>query len=134
MNHVAGGDEDQIFPLAQHLVSADFECVFLLVEHFGIGAERALRERSEPTCQLLGFIDRGTTMVRVEYVGPAQIDGSDDRLLEATLRQDEPAPAPGSVRLAAATRIVPVAMTSPSRTRFASTGSIGGNSSQFWGK
>ncbi len=83
---------------------------------------------SKHAAQLLGFIDRGTTMVRVEYVGPAQIDGSDDRLLEATLRQDEPAPAPGSIRLAAATRIVPVAMTSPSRTRFASTGSIGGSS------
>ena len=79
---------------------------------------------SKHAAQLLGFIDRGTTMVRVEYVGPAQIDGSDDRLLEATLRQDEPAPAPGSVRLAAATRIVPVAMTAPSQARFASTGSI----------
>jgi rare lipoprotein A len=82
---------------------------------------------SKHAAQLLGFIDRGTTMVRVEYVGPAQLDGSDDRLLEATLRQDEPAPAPGSVRLAAATRIVPVAMTVPSHTRIASTGSIGGS-------
>jgi len=83
---------------------------------------------SRHAAQLLGFIDRGTTMVRVEYVGPAQLDGSDDRLLEATLRQDESAPAPGSsVKLAAATRIVPVAMTvAPYRTRVASTGSIGG--------
>ena len=68
---------------------------------------------SKHAAELLGFIDRGTTTVRVEYVGPAQLDGSDDRLLEATLRQDEPAPVPGSVRLAAATRIVPVAMTVP---------------------
>jgi rare lipoprotein A len=79
---------------------------------------------SKHAAQLLGFIDKGTTMVRVEYVGPAQIDGSDDRLLEATLRQDEPAPPPGSVRLAAATRIVPAAMTAPSHARIASTGSI----------
>lgn len=64
-------------------------------------------------------------MVRVEYVGPAQLDGSDDRLLEATLRQDEPAPLPGAVKLAAATRIVPLAMTVPSHARVASTGSIG---------
>ena len=81
---------------------------------------------SKRAAQLLGFIDRGTTRVRVEYVGPAQIDGSDDRLLEATLRQDEPAPVPGSVKFAAATRIVPVAMTVPPHTRVASTGSIGG--------
>jgi rare lipoprotein A (peptidoglycan hydrolase) len=80
---------------------------------------------SKHAAELLGFISRGTTRVRVEYVGPAQLNGSDDRLLEATLRQDEPAPAPGaSVKLAAATRIVPMAMTLPPRTRVASTGSI----------
>jgi rare lipoprotein A len=81
---------------------------------------------SKHAAQLLGFIDRGTTHVKVEYVGPAQIEGSDDRLLEATLRQDEPAPAPGSAKFAAATRIVPVAMTVGPRTRVASTGSIAG--------
>ncbi|MGA7432924.1 MAG: septal ring lytic transglycosylase RlpA family protein [Xanthobacteraceae bacterium] len=80
---------------------------------------------SKHAAELLGFIDRGTTTVRVEYVGPAQLDGSDDRLLEATLRQDEPAPVPGAVKLAAATRIVPLAMTVPSHARVASTGSIG---------
>jgi rare lipoprotein A len=70
---------------------------------------------------LLGFTERGTAMVRVEYVGPAQLEGSDDRLLEATLRQNEPAPSPDSIRLAA-TRIVPVSMTMPParNTRLAS--------------
>ncbi len=88
-------------------------------------AANRILDVSKHAAQLLGFIDRGTTMVRVEYVGPAQLDGSDDRLLEATLRQDEPAPVPGAVKLAAATRIVPLAMTVPSRARIASTGSIG---------
>jgi rare lipoprotein A len=71
--------------------------------------------------RLLGFTDRGTAMVRVEYVGPAQLEGSDDRLLEATLRQNEPAPSPDSIRLAA-TRIVPASMTMPPprNTRLAS--------------
>jgi hypothetical protein len=45
--------------------------------------------------------------------------GSDDRVLEATLRQDEPAPAPGTINVAAL-RIVPAAMTAPPRTRLAS--------------
>jgi hypothetical protein len=59
--------------------------------------------------------------VRVEYVAAAPVEGSDDRLLEATLRQDEPAPAPGAVKLAA-TRIVPIAMTTPPpRMRLAGT-------------
>jgi rare lipoprotein A len=63
----------------------------------------------------------GTAWVRVEYVAAAPVEGSDDRVLEATLRQDEPAPAPGAVKLAA-TRIVPISMTTPStRTRLAST-------------
>jgi rare lipoprotein A len=78
---------------------------------------------SKHAASLLGFIQSGTTRVRVEYVGPAQLEGSNDKLLEATLRQDEPAPAPGSEKFAAATRIVPAAMTMP-HTRVASTGSL----------
>jgi rare lipoprotein A len=77
---------------------------------------------SRRAAHLLGFTVSGTAWVRVEYAAAAPVEGSDDRLLEATLRQDEPAPAPGAVKLAA-TRIVPISMTtSPSaRTRFAST-------------
>jgi rare lipoprotein A len=74
---------------------------------------------SKRAAYLLGFTTSGTAWVRVEYVGPAPVDGSDDRLLEATLRQDEPAPAPGTVKVAAM-RIVPATMTSPQRSRLAS--------------
>jgi rare lipoprotein A len=74
---------------------------------------------SKRAAYLLGFTVSGTAWVRVEYVGAAPIEGSDDRVLEATLRQDEPAPAPGTTKLAAL-RIVPVAMTTPPRTRLAS--------------
>jgi rare lipoprotein A len=71
--------------------------------------------------QLLGFRIAGTAWVKVEYVGPAPIEGSDDRMLEATLRLDEPAPAPNSLRLAAA-RITPAVWRSSStrNTRLAS--------------
>src|SRR6201987_3052395 len=67
---------------------------------------------SQRAAYLLGFTVSGTAWVRVEYVGPAPIEGSDDRVLEASLRQDEPAPARGTTKLAAL-RIVPVAMTGP---------------------
>src|SRR3974390_1337213 len=68
---------------------------------------------------LLGFTVSGTAWVRAEYVGPAPIEGSDDRVLEATLRLDEPAPAAATNKLAAL-HIVPVAMTTAPRTRLAS--------------
>jgi rare lipoprotein A len=62
---------------------------------------------SAKAARLLGFRNAGTAWVRVEYVGRAPIEGSDDRILAATLRQDEPAPAPSSVRLAAAAPLIP---------------------------
>jgi rare lipoprotein A len=56
---------------------------------------------SKRASKLLGFYSRGTTPVRVEYAGRAPLEGSDDRILAATLRENEPAPLPGTVRLAA---------------------------------
>lgn len=51
--------------------------------------------------QLLGFYNHGTAPVKVEYVGPAPLQGSDDRVLASTLRENGPAPSPHAVRLAA---------------------------------
>jgi rare lipoprotein A len=45
--------------------------------------------------------------VRVEYVGRAPLEGSDDRLLMATLRTGAPAPAPSLVQVASARPFVP---------------------------
>lgn len=49
---------------------------------------------SHKSAQLLGFKDNGVAKVRVEYIGRAALEGSDDSRLMATLRQGEPAPAP----------------------------------------
>jgi rare lipoprotein A len=57
---------------------------------------------SVKTAILLGFYTSGVAPVRLEYVGPAPLEGSDDGMLIATLRQGEPAPAPSLVRLASA--------------------------------
>jgi len=40
--------------------------------------------------KLLGFYDKGLARVRVEYVGPASLAGSDDRKLATTLRFGQP--------------------------------------------
>jgi rare lipoprotein A len=57
--------------------------------------------------QLLGFHQNGVARVRVEYVGPAPLEGSDDRKLMATLREGTPAPAPSMVMVAAARPFLP---------------------------
>ncbi len=56
---------------------------------------------------LLGFKHKGTERVRVEYVGRAKIEGSDDQQLAATLRENSPAPAPSQVRIARQQPFVP---------------------------
>ena len=78
---------------------------------------------STRAAHLLDFHNRGTAWVRVDYVGRAPIEGSDDRILAATLRQDEPAPPPGGIKLAA-TPLVPATWAAPpARARFASAAS-----------
>jgi rare lipoprotein A len=56
---------------------------------------------------LLGFYGSGLAPVRVEYMGTAPLEGSDDRMLMATLREGEPAPPPSLVRVASAKSFVP---------------------------
>jgi rare lipoprotein A len=55
---------------------------------------------SARAADMLGFRGHGVARVRVEYVGPAPIQGTDDRILAATLREGAPAPAPPSVMIA----------------------------------
>jgi len=55
---------------------------------------------SSRAADMLGFRHKGTARVRVEYVSPAKIEGSDDIQLAATLRDNAPAPAPSQVRIA----------------------------------
>ncbi len=62
---------------------------------------------SGKAAELLGFSNRGLARVRVEYVGAAPLEGSDDRRLMATLRDGEPAPAPSNVMLASARPFLP---------------------------
>jgi peptidoglycan lytic transglycosylase len=69
---------------------------------------------SKRTAELLGFHGHGVARVRVEYVGGAPLEGSDDRRLMATLREGVPAPAPSTVMVASARPFVPgIASRSP---------------------
>ncbi len=62
---------------------------------------------SNRAAELLEFKGYGVARVRVEYVGRAPLEGSDDRQLVATLRTGEPAPSPSTVRVASARPFVP---------------------------
>jgi rare lipoprotein A len=62
---------------------------------------------SNKAAELLEFKGNGIARVRVEYVGRAPLEGSDDRQLIATLRTGEPAPSPSVVRVASARSFVP---------------------------
>ena len=54
------------------------------------------------TAKALEFYGNGLATVRVEYLGRAPLEGSDDRMLMATLREGSPAPAPSRVMIASA--------------------------------
>ena len=67
---------------------------------------------SQKAADLLGFKSRGTARVRVEYAGRAPLEGSDDRKLMATLRQNGDAPMPsagGGIQLASNGAALPTA-------------------------
>jgi rare lipoprotein A len=69
----------------------------------------------------LDFYGKGLARVRVEYVGRAPLEGSDDAMLLATLREGGPAPAPSKVMIASAKPFLPAG--SESRLASASAGS-----------
>jgi len=72
---------------------------------------------SNKASELLDFKGNGVAKVRVEYVGRAPLEGSDDRQLLATLRTGVPAPAPSMVRVASAKPFVPEMPSSAGRIR-----------------
>jgi rare lipoprotein A len=70
-------------------------------------ANNRLIDVSHKAAELLDFKGVGVARVRVEYVGRAPLEGSDDGRLVATLRTGAPAPAPSLVRVASARPFVP---------------------------
>jgi rare lipoprotein A len=76
-----------------------------------------LMDVSSRAAELLEFKGNGVARVRVEYVGRAPLEGSDDRQLIATLRTGVPAPSPSLVRVASVRPFVPEMSSSGRPTR-----------------
>jgi len=81
--------------------------IIVRVNDRGPYARNRVIDLSIGAAKALKFYGKGLARVRVEYVGRAPLEGSDDRALMATLRTGRPAPTPASVRLASARPFVP---------------------------
>ena len=87
---------------------ANGRSIVVRVNDRGPYAKDRVIDLSSKTAELLGYKGHGVARVRVEYVGPAPLEGSDDRRLMATLRHDgQPAPAPSAVLLASNSPYMP---------------------------
>jgi len=69
---------------------ANSRSIVVRVNDRGPYAANRLIDVSVKTAELLGFYGHGVTRVKVEYVGRAPLQGSEDRKLIATLREGSP--------------------------------------------
>jgi len=76
--------------------------IVVRVNDRGPYARNRIIDLSIGTAKALKFYGQGLAPVRVEYLGRAPLDGSDDQMLMATLRDGSPAPAPSRVMVASA--------------------------------
>ena len=89
---------------------ANDRSVIVRVNNRGPFVGNRLVDLSYHTAEVLGFANKGLAKVRVDYVGPAPVEGSDDVKLAATLSTDgTPAQLPGAspVMVASAKPLVP---------------------------
>jgi rare lipoprotein A len=99
---------------------SNHKSVIVRVNDRGPYAGNRLIDVSERAASLLGFYGSGLAPVKVEYVGRAPIEGSDDVMLMATLREGgEPAPSPSLVRVASAKGFMPASISSAPVSRSA---------------
>jgi rare lipoprotein A len=99
---------------------ANRRSIVVRVNDRGPYARDRIIDVSVTTAELLGFYGNGVTRVRVEYVGRAPIEGSDDRRLIATLREGSQAIAP--IRVTSSRPFAPVSFDSRSSRSFDAAG------------
>ena len=99
---------------------ANSRSIVVRVNDRGPYAADRLIDVSVKTAELLGFYGHGVTRVKVEYVGRAPLQGSDDRKLIATLREGRPATAP--VQVVSSKPFAPAYFDGRPMTTFSSTG------------
>jgi rare lipoprotein A len=81
--------------------------IIVRVNDRGPYARNRIIDVSIGAANALGFYGEGLARVRVEYAGRAPLQGSDDRVLLATLREGRPAQVPSQLMVASAQPFVP---------------------------
>jgi rare lipoprotein A len=86
---------------------ANGRSIIVRVNDRGPYARNRIIDVSIGAANALGFYGDGLAHVRVEYVGRAPIEGSDDRVLLATLREGGPAQMPSQLMVASTAPFIP---------------------------
>jgi len=87
---------------------ANGRSIIVRINDRGPYARNRIIDLSIGAARALDFYGEGLARVRVEYAGRAPLEGTDDAVLMATLRQGSPAPAPGAVMVASSKPFLPV--------------------------
>ena len=99
---------------------ANRRSIVVRVNDRGPYARDRILDVSVKTAELLGFYGHGVTRVKVEYVGRAPVEGSDDRKLIATLREGNQAIAP--IQVTSSRPFAPTSFDSRSSRNFDAAG------------
>src|SRR5689334_18714438 len=99
---------------------ANNRSIVVRVNDRGPYARDRLIDVSVKTAELLGFYGHGVARVKVEYVGRAPLQGSDDRKLIATLREGGPGSSP--VQVVSNKLFAPANFDDRAMTKYSSTG------------
>jgi rare lipoprotein A (peptidoglycan hydrolase) len=103
MNGISAAHRTMPLPSYARVTNLDNgRSIIVRVNNRGPFVHHRIVDLSTGAAKALDFYKKGTTHVRVEFVGRAPAEGSDDRMLLATLRTGTPAPAPDEVMVASA--------------------------------
>ena len=120
MNGISAAHRTMPLPSYARVTNLDNgRSIIVRVNNRGPYVRHRIIDVSTGAAKALDFYKKGTTRVRVEFVGRAPTEGSDDRMLLATLRTGTPAPAPSEVMVASA-KALPAKLSDEKEPRSAS--------------
>lgn len=101
MNHLSGAHPTLPLPSYVRVTNLDNgQSAIVRVNDRGPFARGRVIDLSRRTAEVLGYINRGTANVRVQYVGPAPLEGDDTRFLMASINQITPYEMNSTTRMA----------------------------------
>jgi rare lipoprotein A (peptidoglycan hydrolase) len=103
MNSISAAHRTMPLPSYARVTNLDNgRSIIVRVNNRGPFVHNRIIDLSTGTAKVLDIYRKGSARVRVEFVGPAPAEGSDDQALLATLRTGVPAPAPADLMVASA--------------------------------